>query len=103
MVSRYVQRSRALRTLTHSLTYLLQAYFQLEKEEAEQIVAAFHSWDVDGDGSLDFDEFREMTAYSNPALPPKTMMKIYKAATPETPDGGSQLNVLKFSQVTRCG
>ena len=38
-----------------------------------------------------------MAAYSNPALPPKTMMKIYKAATP---DGGSELNVLKFSQVT---
>ena len=37
-----------------------------------------------------------MAAYSNPALPPKTMMKIYKAATP---DGGSNLNVLKFSQV----
>ena len=35
-------------------------------------------------------------AYSNPSLPPKTMMKIYKAATP---DGGSNLNVLKFSQV----
>ena len=35
-------------------------------------------------------------AYSNPSLPPKTMMKIYRAATP---DGGSNLNVLKFSQV----
>ena len=90
-------------TASHPLTYVLQAYFQLEEEEAEQIVAAFHSWDADGDGNLDFDEFREMAAYSNPALPPKTMMKIYKAATPETPDGGSQLNVLKFSQVTRCG
>ena len=98
MVSKCVQRSHALRR-THSLTYILQAYFQLEKEEAEQIVAAFHSWDADGDGNLDFDEFREMAAYSNPALPPKTMMKIYKAATP---DGGSELNVLKFSQVTRC-
>lgn len=39
-----------------------------------------------------------MAAYSNPALPPKTMMKIYKAATP---DGGSELNVLKFSQVSQ--
>ena len=37
-----------------------------------------------------------MAAYSNPTLPPKTMMRIYKAATP---DGGSNLNVLKFSQV----
>ena len=74
----------------------LQTYFRLEKEEAEQIVAAFHSWDADGDGSLDYDEFREMAAYSNPTLPPKTMMRIYKAATP---DGGSNLNVLKFSQV----
>ena len=39
-----------------------------------------------------------MAAYSNPALPPKTMMKIYKAATP---DGGSELNVLKFSQASQ--
>ena len=45
----------------------------------ELIIAAFHSWDTDKDSELQFDEFREMAAYSNPTLPPKTMMKIYKA------------------------
>ena len=72
-----------------------QAYARLEREEAEQIIAAFHSWDANGDGELQFDEFREMAAYSNPSLPPKTMMKIYRAATPD----GEHINVLKFSQV----
>ena len=73
----------------------MQAYFQLEREEVEDIIAAFHSWDANGDGELQFDEFREMAAYSNPTLPPKSMMKIYQAATPD----GEHINVLKFSQV----
>ena len=68
------QQARGERVTRVCLDTLLeqatQAYARKEREEAEAIIAAFHSWDANGDGELQFDEFREMAAYSDPTLNP---------------------------------
>ena len=60
------------RALTH--------WKEADAAREQQLNEAFRSWDTNGDGELQYDEWVECLSFSNPGVPTRTITKVYKAA-----------------------
>ena len=60
------------RALTH--------WKEADAAREQQLNEAFRSWDTNGDGELQYDEWVEGLSFSNPGVPTRTITKVYKAA-----------------------
>ena len=81
--------------LDTALELALVTYQTLERQEAEQLIAAFRSWDSNHDGELQFEEWETMVSFSNPSLPPRMVTKIFRGA--QNADG--VIDLQRFSQI----
>jgi len=70
--------------------YLFRAiehWIRLEEEEQQQVEAAYSSWDLNGDGRLQLDEFAHMIKYANPTAGQRRIIRAFIAASGPV-DGG---------------
>lgn len=58
----------------------LEHWLRLEEEEKDSIIISFRSWDANGDGVLQLDEFAHMVKFANPSAGKKRITNCFVAA-----------------------
>merc|ERR1711871_1120271 len=67
-----------MRTLEH---------WQMQEElDQEETMAAYRSWDLNGDGMLQLDEFSDMVKFSNPSAGQRKITRAFIAASSTSGD-----------------
>jgi len=59
---------------------LIEHWSEFEDLEEQQLLQAFGSWDVNGDGKLSLDEFSEMIKHANPNVAQRKITRAYQVA-----------------------
>lgn len=68
----------------------LQHWLQFEEDTHEELKTSYGSWDENGDGKLQLDEFGSMIKHSNPATEQRTITRAFIAASKVEADSGEE-------------
>ena len=73
---------------------MVDGWFKAEQTEVSELVTLFAQSDTNGDGILDFGEFKAMVAVVDPKCDERTVMRMFKMTGEETESGEEGVRTL---------
>ena len=81
---------------------MVGGWFVAEQTEVSELVTLFEQSDTNGDGILDFGEWKEMVGVVDPKCDERTVMRMFKMTGEETESGEHVISPAEFVEVMRA-